>query len=193
MVNNLHMYCLSLNPRHLELIKELNYIPVGLGKLDFNNQWTNDIDIHNGDISHKNEYYGEYSFHYWFWKNQLDLESDNWIGFCQKRRFWIKLNSRDKHIINSNFNVHFLSEPHETWKNYESIICEEINVNNIKKIKFINKGYKNLLLDPSLFFDKSKQSIKLHFDIFHGYGNLDKAIDLFDNLEKEQKEKKVHV
>ena len=28
--------------------------------------------------------------------------------------------------------------------------------------------------------------LKLHFDIFHGYGNFDKAIDLFDNLEKEQ-------
>jgi len=138
------------------------------------------------NIFNKEEFYSELTFHYWFWKNQLDLESDNWIGFCQKRRFWIKLNSRDKHINNSNFNVHFLTEPHETWKNYESIICEEINVNNIKKIKLIKKGYKNLLLDPSLFFDKSKQSIKLHFDIFHGYGNLDKAIDLFDNLEKEQ-------
>jgi len=30
-MKNLKMYCISLNPDHLDLIKKLNYIPVGLG------------------------------------------------------------------------------------------------------------------------------------------------------------------
>jgi hypothetical protein len=31
----------------------------------------------------KNKYYGEYTFHYWMWKNYLDrIPDNNWIGFC---------------------------------------------------------------------------------------------------------------
>ena len=42
------------------------------------------------NIFHKESYYSELAFHYWFWKNMLPKEiSDQWIGFCQKRRYWI--------------------------------------------------------------------------------------------------------
>ena len=27
---------------------------------------------------------------YWFWKNLLSVNDHRWIGFCQKRRYWIK-------------------------------------------------------------------------------------------------------
>ena len=34
------MYCLTLNPNHLELIKKLDYNPVGLGEINFHgNEW----------------------------------------------------------------------------------------------------------------------------------------------------------
>ena len=56
------------------------------------------------NIFQKEKYYSELTFHYWYWKNLLDLNSDNWIGFCQKRRFWsnIKIN-KNKDL--SSFNI----------------------------------------------------------------------------------------
>ena len=69
-------------------------------------------------------------------------------------------------------------EPSNDWKDYEVILCEPININNAKKIKMIKRGFKSLIKKPSIFFDANKQSIKFHFDMHHGYGNLDKAIDL---------------
>ena len=42
MKKNLDMFCLSLNPEHINLIKKLNYIPVGLGKLPFGKDWLTD-------------------------------------------------------------------------------------------------------------------------------------------------------
>ena len=32
-------------------------------------------------------------------------------------------------------------------------------------------------MDPSILNQKQKQNIKLHFDMHHGFGVLDKAID----------------
>ena len=61
------MFCLSLEPKHYEFIKELGYIPVGLGEKNFSKEWFSDKTGRN--ISQKNRYYGEYTFHYWFWKN----------------------------------------------------------------------------------------------------------------------------
>ena len=60
------------------------------------------INCKNGDnIEFKEQYYSELTFHYWFWKNKLAEYSDDiWIGFCQKRRFW--LNSKD---VNRNENI----------------------------------------------------------------------------------------
>ena len=70
---------------------------------------------------------------------------------------------------------HILQEPEEDWNKYESIICKPIKLNNIKKMKLIKRGWKSLIKSPSIFFDISKQNIKLHFDMHHGYGNLEKA------------------
>ena len=38
----LKMYCISLNPSHLELIKKIDYVPVGLGGNQFNAEWLTD-------------------------------------------------------------------------------------------------------------------------------------------------------
>ena len=94
MEKKLDMFCLSLNPEHFDLIKALNYIPVGLGKSSFGKNWLTDKGIKN--ISQKNEFYGEYTFHYRLWKND-EIKTNNWIGFCQYRKFWVK-----KKITNNN-------------------------------------------------------------------------------------------
>ena len=41
-------------------------------------------------------------------------------------------------------------------------------------MKLIKRGWKNILVDPSVFVNEGKHSIKLHFDMHHGYGVLDK-------------------
>ncbi len=85
-MNNLKMFCLTLDPDHFKLIKKLGYLPVGLGEKTFDNNWYSDKLGKN--ISNKNKNYGEYTFHYWIWKNYLDKINEEWIGFCQYRKFW---------------------------------------------------------------------------------------------------------
>ena len=85
-MKKLKMYCLWLHNKHFQTVKKLGYIPVGLGKGFFSPEWLRDNEGEN--ISNKNEFYGEYTFHYWFWKNYLDKLEDGWIGFCQYRKFW---------------------------------------------------------------------------------------------------------
>ena len=90
-MNNLEIYCMCLYDDHLENVKTLGYIPVGLGKNKFRSEWLRDCEGQN--ISHKNLYYGEYSFYYWFWKNRLDKIPENkWIGFSHYRHHWSNQN-----------------------------------------------------------------------------------------------------
>ena len=84
--NNLNMYCISMEPVHLNFIKSLNYLPVGLGTKNFSKDWLRDNTGKN--ISIKNKNYGEYTFHYWIWKNYSNYLTNGWIGFCQYRKFW---------------------------------------------------------------------------------------------------------
>ena len=41
-----------------------------------------------------------------------------------------------------------------------------------------------MIKKPSLFFNKNKRTLKFHFDLMHGKGNLDKAINLLDQDDK---------
>ena len=79
-----------LDPKHLDLIKKLKYTPVGLGKIL---SIIIGLQINGKNISDKNEFYGEYTFHYWIWKNYISELKNNWIGFCQYRKFWSFNNS----------------------------------------------------------------------------------------------------
>ena len=54
-----------------------------------------------------------------------------------------------------------------------------------KKMVMIKRGYRSLIKDPQIFFNEKKHTIKLHFDMHHGYGNLDKAIDLMNINDRE--------
>ena len=81
------MYCLTLEPSHEKKIIDLSYIPVGLGTKKFSNNFLSDKTGDN--ISEKNSYYGEYTFHYWIWKNYLEKIETEWVGFCQYRKFFV--------------------------------------------------------------------------------------------------------
>ena len=98
-MKNIDMFCLCLDNNLLDRVNRLKYIPVGLGQNKFSQEWL--LDSTGENISHKNKFYGEYTFHFWFWKNMLDKIPDNhWIGFCAYRRFWTnhKINTNNKNI-----------------------------------------------------------------------------------------------
>ena len=187
-MKNLSMFCLSLYGEHLNNLKKINYIPVGLGENNFNNEWLRDNTKQN--ISNKNKYYGEYTFHYWLWKNMIDEISDkNWIGFCAYRRYWanhnnMKSNELNKIINNQNFREHVLQDVKNDWSNYETILGESIPFGKIKLSKIIkNGGIKSILRNLNSFI-KNQTTVKFHFDIFHGNKKIDKAIDLLEMKER---------
>ena len=180
-MKNLKMFCLSLEPNHYEFIKKLEYIPVGLGDKNFNNNWFSDKSGKN--ISEKNKYYGEYTFHYWLWKNYLDSnfdDTDSWIGFCQYRKFWST--TGDNLLLNSIDEVKplILKEVPKSYDNYDVILGDPYFINQLKIMKFLKHGFKIIVKNPSYLFDKNKRNIKFHFDLMHGYKNLDKSIELLD-------------
>jgi hypothetical protein len=180
-MKNLQIFCLSLNPQHKKIIQNLGYTPVGLGDKIFSDDWLTDKT--NNNIASKNKYYGEYTFHYWLWKNHK-IDFDGWIGFCQYRKFW-KKNSDDN--PNNNFEYFeniLLKKIPEDYNNYESIIGENFFVNQFRLSKFIKHNLKTMVLKPDLFFNKKKRTIKFHFDMMHGHGNLDKAIKVLNNKDK---------
>ncbi len=178
MKSSLFIYCITNSQSdHLE---ELNYSLVGVGKKQFSKKY---IDCKSGDnIQDKEEYYSELTFHYWFWKNKLkEFDKNTWIGFCQKRRFWIK-NANE--IINfEELKKNILYQTHNDWDEYNSVICNPIYVGKTKFTKLIKRGWRNIIFDPKSIF---KKSIKLHFDMHHGYGLLRKAANELNNSDRDE-------
>ncbi len=177
------MFCITLNEDHLNKIKKLEYTPVGLGESIFSKEWFNDksgIDI----IPKKNPYYGEYTFHYWIWKNYLNKIKTNWIGFCQYRKFWTEKKINEKNITFEKLNSKIIKKIPNHWGEYDSFIGEPFYVNQFRFMKFVKRNFKKMLLNPSLIIDENKRTIKFHFDMWHGEGNLQKAIELLDPKEK---------
>ena len=64
------MFCITINNDHYKKINKLDYIPVGLGSGIEEKNFLRDNSGNN--ITNKNPYYGEYTFHYWIWKNYLN-------------------------------------------------------------------------------------------------------------------------
>ena len=138
MNNKLEIYCVT--NKKLSYLENFDYNLATVGTDSFSDKY---IKCNYGDnIFNKEKYYSELTFQYWYWKNKLDINQNNWLGFCQKRRFWIKKNSTNESIDLNNFHEHFLKEAPNEWENYDSIICNPIEVNNVKKmIKTIEDSY----------------------------------------------------
>jgi hypothetical protein len=180
-MKNLKIYCITLNPLHKNLIEKLGCVPVGVGDKYFSNDWTQDKTEQN--IAFKNSYYSEYTFHYWLWKNNK-INFDGWIGFCGDRRFWKKKKSESLISNISDLDNVTLKEIPKNLESYDAIIGETFFVNEFKFSKLLKKNFKTLMLEPSLLYNKKKRTIKFHFDIMHGHGNLDKAIQVLNEKDK---------
>lgn len=171
-MNNLKIYCMCLNNEYLGTVKKLNYIPVGLKNENFSSEWIRDNTLDN--ISKKNPYYGEYTFYYWYWKNLLKKKSeDEWVGFCSYRELW----GENKNIKNKRSIRSLLKHLPSEWKNYDAVIGEPIDLEKPKFSKMLKYGKIAMLRNYKEIF-RPKFSIRFQFDMFHGNGNLDKAIEL---------------
>ena len=189
-MKNLNMFCLTLEPSHHKFIKQLGYIPVGLGEKNFNDECLSDKSGIN--ISKKNKNYGEYTYHYWLWKNYLDKVSDDWIGFCQYRKFWSLENHEEKNIKFNDLNSQVLKFIPRDFEKYECILGDPLFVNQFKLMKFFKKGFKIIIKKPSLIFNKNNRSINFHFDLMHGQNNMNKAINLLDDRNRDHFKKFVN-
>ena len=173
-MSNLEIFCVTDLP--LKNLEHLELKLVGVGQKKFSENY---IQCDQGDNIHKKEkYYSELTFHYWFWKNMLDVyDNGKWIGFCQKRRFWLK--NENKEIKNiQDLKNSLLNEIPKEWENYDAFLCEPIYVSPAKKMKLIKRGWRNIIKDPTILINEKKHNIKLQFDMFHGYGILDRAIEI---------------
>ena len=180
-MNKLQIYCVT-NER-VKYLEDTKLVLAGVGKKKFSKNYI--TCLRGKNIQYKERNYSELTFHYWFWKNQLmKCRSDTWIGFCQKRRFWLKSNIKIQNFKNLKKNL--ILNPDKKWNKFNSIICKPIRVDNPKKMKIIKRGWRNLLKDPSVFYNSKKQTIKLHFDMHHGHDVLDKAISKLNNKDRNQ-------
>ena len=178
------MYCITIYNEHSEKIKKLGFIPVGLGNNITSSEFNDDKKGLN--ISNKNPFYGEYSFHYWIWKNQIhNFKENEWIGFCQYRKYWSYDKNADISDLSDLKNKVVRNIP-SNFDKYDVILGEPIFINKFKLVKLLKKSFFKIIKKPIFLFDASKRTIKFHFDVMHGEGNLDKAIKLLD--EKDRKD-----
>ena len=182
-MNNITNFCLTLSPEHEEIIKKLSYIPVGLGEKNFSKNCFNDKKGLN--IAEKNSNYGEYTFHFWLWKNYLDQIKTEWVGFCQYRKFFIEEKADRKNISFDQLKNISVSSIKYNTNDYDCILGSQFSVENYKLMKIFKKHFFKFLSKPLVLFVKNKRTIKFHFDLFHGEGNLDHAIDLLNDEDKE--------
>lgn len=182
-MDKLKIFCVT--NKKISKLESSDLLLAGVGKENFSDRYY--LSNHGDNIFEKEEYYSELTFHYWYWKNILTLKKENskWIGFCQKRRFWIQSGIDLNSLSKSNYLGYLINKPEADWGSYESIICKPINVSGVKKIKLLKRGLKNILKNPKILIDKNLQTISLHFDMHHGYKNLNKAINLMDIKDRE--------
>ena len=112
-MNSLNIFCVTDKPnKHLET---LNVNLVGVGKKQFNQKYITCLKGKN--IQKKEKHYSELTFHFWFWKNKLkSYKKNEWIGFCQKRRFWTKNSSKVKSL--NDLKKKMITEPKKKWDKY---------------------------------------------------------------------------
>ena len=182
-MDKLKIFCMCLENSNLKTIKDLNYLPVGLKNNDFTNDWLRDNTLDN--ISEKNPFYGEYTFYYWYWKNLLkEKKEDEWVGFCSYREYWGNKNIKDKN--EKDLKKLILQEVPKEWDEYETIIGEPIHVDAKPKLmKIMKYGKLALLRNPKAIIFKKGRTIRWQFDMFHGNGNLDKAINLLPDKDRD--------
>ena len=184
----LKIFCVT--NKQVPTLENSNFVLCGVGQYNFNENYIKSN--HSNNIIHKEKHYSELTFHYWYWKNLLEKEDAEWIGFCQRRRLWIQDSENIGQINNDNISHYLLKEPIIDWNNYNSVLCKPINISGAKKIKMIKRGWRNLIKNPKILFNSNLETINFHFDINEEIISKANCImtDVFTSMnDKEDKEK----
>ncbi len=152
---NITNFCITLNPEHENLIRKLNYISVGLGQKKFSKESFSDNTGNN--ISFKNPYYGEYTFHYWLWKNYINKIETEWIGFCQYRKFFVKKEIDTTNLSFEELKEASISKISHKLKDYDCVLGKKFSVENYKLMKILKNHCTQFLLNPQTIFLKKKE------------------------------------
>ena len=147
------IFCVTNKP--IPMLEKSSLNLAGVGEHDFSLNYINTKVKNN--IHHKEKFYSELTFHYWYWKNLLMSENSDWVGFCQKRRFWINNDVGNKSIDEKNFTNFLLDRPLPSWEMSNSVICDPIKVSGAKKIKLLKRGLRNIISQPSLLWKKNSE------------------------------------
>ena len=104
----------------------------------------------------------------------------DWFLPIQKVFYKKNINSKDISFEN----LQSISISEIDGNNFDCILGNKFSVENYKLSKIIKNHLIKFLKKPSLIFNKKKRNLKFHFDLFHGEGNLDKAINLLNEKDK---------
>ena len=115
-MKNLEIYCVT--NKKLEFLEKTPFKLVGVGKDEFPENYIRCDTKDN--IYYKEKYYSELTFHYWYWKNILPTEKKEWVGFCQKRRFWTKSEIKDNIVSIYSLNEFLLTDIEQKYNSYEN-------------------------------------------------------------------------
>ena len=181
--SNLTTYCIS--HKYDKKLDKLNLKLIGSGafKKKFPDYWLNDA-FGKKNISKKNYNYGSLTSIYWIWKNDIqDLKSNDFVGICHYRRFWIKEN-HDKLININNLKKNLLTSIPKKYKELDAFVCNPIDLKGYKLSKLFKKAKRSLMKDPSILFDKKKHTINLHFNMFHIYDGLINSCKLLNKNDR---------
>ena len=153
-MQNLKVYCTSIN--YYKVLDKLpSYISIiGLGKERFPKNWLKEVDGKN--ILEKNSFYGELTGIYWIWKNLLkNFDKNDLIGNCHYRKLW----------LNSCY-------PVKQKNSKQSLFQNLLNEKN----KILNNE-KNFQIQP---IKKKKKNLLEDFEIIHKNDSLEKSILFLD-------------
>ncbi len=181
---NLTNYCISHD--YIDYLDTLNIKIIGSNgyKKKYPSHWFNDASGKN--ISKKNKNFGTLTSIYWIWKNKAKyIKSNEYIGVCHYRRFWLKEKHENK-INKSNLKKNILRNIPKKYKNIEAFVCKPIDLRGYKFSKLIKKAKINILKDPSILFNNKKHTINLHFDMFHIRNGLLNSIELLNKKDKNE-------
>ena len=149
------IYCASVIYRKILDKLPHNIVPLGVGKKQFPKHWLTENTASN--ISDLNKYYGEHSGVYWVWKNCMnEFNSDDWIGFCHYRKFWLNniYEKKQKKSVDSLFN-NLLKSDNPIFLDNDVILIQPIIYKNKNLFQDFYSVHQTNILKESVSFLKN--------------------------------------
>ena len=90
----------------------------------------------------------------------MDKLEDGWIGFCHYRKFWTTEKFDDLQSETKDFSSIVLKNVPQEYDDFDVILGKPFYVNQRRTMKFIKKGIKIIMKNPSYLYNQSKRTIK---------------------------------